>query len=171
MSSVIKPDKLYETRILTNTISIQPKDLNVLDIDKLVLTKLIQKIGTNCISDGIVNTDTIQILKRSLGNLYNHDLSGSIHYTVSFEADVCNPRQGQIVKCVVDEHTDTQTICYIGNEQTSPLEIYLSKQNYIGNKDYASLKKGDNIYIKVVACNIEAGRNKIDTIGEFLKKI
>lgn len=161
---------LYESRILTNTVSILPQEFNVIDINALLLKKLTSKIGKYCISDGIVNTDTIDILSRSLGAMHNFDTNGSVHYVIKYRADVCNPRQGQILKCIVDEHTDTQTICYIGDEQSSPLEIYLSKQNYIGNHEYAALKKGDNVFIRVVICNIDASRDKIDTIGEFLGK-
>lgn len=160
----------YEKQILSHTISIKPRLLNSKDIDKIILNELIRKIGKKCISNGIVNTDTIQILSRSLGQLYNHDLTGSIHYVIKFSADICSPKEGQIVTCIVDKHTDTQTICYIGNESTSPLEIYLSKQNYINNKEYASLKKGDIINVKIIASNIEMGCDKIDTIAEFLNK-
>lgn len=166
-----KEDKLYQRKLLNNTISIHPRNLNTLDIDGLILSKLIEKIGKYCISDGIVNTGSITILSRSLGAMYNHDNNSNVNYLIKYEADVCNPYEGQIVRCVVDEHTDTQTICYVGDEQSSPLEIYLSKQNYINNKEYANLKKGDAVLIRVVATNLETGRDKIDTIGEFLKKV
>jgi DNA-directed RNA polymerase subunit E'/Rpb7 len=169
--TVYKEDELYERKILNASVSIHPRSLNTLDIDGLIHKKLTEKIGKYCVSDGIVNTDTITILSRSLGAMYNHDNSSKINYIIKYEADVCNPFEGQIVRCVVDEHTDTQTICYIGDEASSPLEIYLSKQNYINNKEYANLKKGDKVLVRVVATNLETGRDKIDTIGEFLKSI
>jgi DNA-directed RNA polymerase subunit E'/Rpb7 len=166
-----KEDNLYKSKLLNASISINPKELNTLNIDELIHNKLVEKIGKFCVSDGIVNTDTITILSRSLGEMYNHDNSSKVNYLIEYEADVCNPYEGQIVKCIVDEHTDTQTICYYGDESTSPLEIYLSKQNYINNKEYANLKKGDKVLIRVVATNLETGRDKIDTIGEFLKRV
>lgn len=170
MTTTYKEDTLFEKKALTASISIHPRSLNTLNIDELILNKLIQKIGKYCVSDGIVNTSTINILSRSLGAMYNHDNNSNINYIIKYEAEVCNPFEGQIVSCIVDEHTDTQTICYIGDEETSPLEIYLSKQNYINNKEYANLKKGDKVLIRIVATNLETGRDKIDTIGEFLKK-
>lgn len=166
----MKEDDLYETRILTNKITIHPRDMNTLDLNDIVQKKLIEKVSGYCISDGIIRPESITILSRSMGELYNHDTSGSVHYIVKYEADVCNPREGQVIRCIVDEHTDTQTICYIDDEKTSPLEIYLSKQNYLNNTSYASLKKDDVIMVRVIACNIELGRDKIDTIAEFLQK-
>ena len=161
---------LYETKILQSKVTIKPHEMNVLDINNLLLKKLISKIGKYCISDGIVNTDTIEILSHSLGEMYNFDTSGTIHYIIKYSADVCKPKQGQILKCIVDEHTDTQTICYIGDESSSPLEIYLNKQNYIGNREYATLKKGDTVIVRVVICNVDIAHDKIATIGEFLQK-
>lgn len=172
MTSLRKEDhSLYENQLLNNTVSISPKDLNVIDINNVILKRLTHKLKNKCISNGIVNTDTIQIVSRSLGQLFNHDLSGYTHFNIKFTADVCSPKEGQIINCIVEEHTDTQTICYIGNEKSSPLEIYLSKQNYINNKEYAGLKKGDRIIVRIIACNFEIGRDKIDTIGEFLEKL
>jgi DNA-directed RNA polymerase subunit E'/Rpb7 len=171
MTTTYKENALYERKLLNATVLIHPRALNTLDFDELILNKLIEKIGKFCISDGIVNTSTITILSRSLGAMYNHDNTSHINYLIKYEADVCNPFEGQIVRCVVDEHTDTQTICYVGDEESSPLEIYLSKQNYINNKEYANLKKGDKVLIRVVATNLETGRDKIDTIGEFLKRL
>jgi DNA-directed RNA polymerase subunit E'/Rpb7 len=165
-----KEDPLYETKLLTASVSIHPRNLNTLNFDELIHKKLTDKIGKYCINDGIVNTSTITILSRSLGSMYNHDNNSHINYIIKYEADVCNPFEGQIIGCIVNEHTDTQTICYIGDEDTSPLEIYLSKQNYINNKEYANLKKGDKVLIRIVATNLETGRDKIDTIGEFLMK-
>ena len=167
----ITADPLFETRQLSNTVTLSPREINSLDINKTLYHKLINKIGNRCISDGIVNTESINILSRSLGQLYNHDNNGGIHYVIKYEADVCSPKEGQLVKCIVDEHTDTQTICYIGNEESSPLEIYLSKQNYINNVEYSKLKKDDTILVRIVAYNIELGRTKIDCIGEYLKTL
>jgi DNA-directed RNA polymerase subunit E'/Rpb7 len=171
MTTTYKENALYERKLLNGSVTIHPKSLNTLDMDKLIHNKLVEKIGKYCVSDGIVNTDTITILSRSLGAMYNHDNSSNINYLIKYEADVCNPYEGQIIRCIVDEHTDTQTICYVGNEDTSPLEIYLSKQNYINNKEYANLKKGNKVLIRVIASNLETGRDKIDTIGEFLKRL
>lgn len=167
----ITADALFETRQLTNTVTLSPREINSLDINNTLYQKLISKIGNRCISDGIVNTETISILSRSLGELYNHDTTGGVHYLINYEAEVCSPKEGQVLKCTVDEHTDTQTICFIGNEESSPLEIYLSKQNYINNVDYSKLKKGDTILVRIVAYNIELGRTKIDCIGEYLKTL
>ena len=164
-------DNIFKKKMITTTVSIAPKFLNTLDFDSLIVRKLKEKIGKYSTVDGIVDINTIEIINRSLGKMINSNLSGSIHYTVKFSANVCMPYEGQIIQCNVDEHTDTQTICYIGDESSSPLEIYLNKQHYNNNAEYASLKKGDNIMVRIINYNIEAKRDKIDTIGEFLGKL
>lgn len=164
-------DIIYEKKILQDTVVIEASDLNVANIDNLILTKLVEKLKNKCTSNGIVNYETIELRGRSLGSINSKDTYATINYIVKYEADICCPYEGQLINCIVDQHTDAISICYVGSESDSPLEIHLSKQNMINNKEYINLKPGDKIQIKVMAYLIETNNDKIMTIGEFIKKL
>lgn len=166
----IKPDPVYETKILNDSITLKSSQLNTDNFDLLILNELKKKLNKKCTSNGLVNPDSIEILSRSLGKYFNNDIKSHTNYLITFKADICCPREGQIVECFVDEHTDAITICYIDNIDNSPLEIHLSKQNMINNVEYNNLNKNDIIYVRVIGYMIEANTDKIRTIAEFLKK-
>ena len=170
MSLKIQPSPIYEKKILNESISVHPKYLNTDNIDNVLLKLLANKLNRKCTSNGLINIDTINILSRTLGRFLHHDNEAYCHYHVKFEAELCQPREGQIIECTVEEHTETITICYVGEQNNSPLEIHLSKQHNIGNKDYVNIKNNDTIYVRIVAFNIEANSPQIICIGEFLSK-
>ena len=65
----------------------------------------------------------------------------------------------------------TNIKCYIENEDTSPLNIFLSKQYHIGNEEYGKIKEGDNIKIQVTGKKCEYLNREILVIANFIKKL
>lgn len=167
----IKTDNIYETRQLTTTLSIHPKMFNYSDVNDIIHQKLKKKVEGKCISDGYIKEESIKIISRSLGMLLNHDFDSNISYEIMYSADICNPKEGQIIEVVVDTVDETNTICYYMDEESSPIEIYLFKQHYLENQEYAALKQGDVIIVKILETQIEFGSKKILAIAEFIKKI
>ncbi len=99
------------------------------------------------------------------------DFDSNVNYEILYSAEVCNPREGQLIEAVVDTVDETNTVCYYMNEDISPIEIYLFKQHYLENQEYAVLKSGDRIIVKILETQIEFGSKKILAIAEFVKKV
>jgi DNA-directed RNA polymerase subunit E'/Rpb7 len=164
-----KVDNIFEKRQLTTSLSIHPKLFNYSDVNEIILNKLKNKVEGKCISDGYIKEESVEIISRSLGMLLNHDFDANVNYEIMYSANVCNPREGQILEVVVDTVDETNTVCYHIDEEISPIEIYLFKQHYLENKEYIGLKKGDKILVKILETQIEFGSEKILAIAEFLK--
>jgi DNA-directed RNA polymerase subunit E'/Rpb7 len=167
----VKVDNIYETRQLSTQITLYPSVLNYSDINEIILNKLKKKVEGKCIGDGYIKEESVNIVSRSLGIMLNTDFSGSIAYEIIYSADVCNPKEGQILEVVISTLDETNIVCYYIDEDTSPVEIYLFKQHYLENQDYSSLKEGDNILIKIIETQIEFGQDKILATAEFIKKL
>lgn len=168
----IKPDNIYETRQLSTQINIAPSALNYSDINQIILDKLKRQIEGKCIGDGYIKDESVEIISRSPGMLFNNDFSGSVAYEIIYSAEVCNPKEGQIIEVIVDDNNnETNIVCYYIDEDTSPIEIYLFKQHYLENQEYASLNKGDRILVKILETQIEFGESKIYASAEFLSKL
>jgi DNA-directed RNA polymerase subunit E'/Rpb7 len=152
---------IYEERMLSTSIHLAPRYLNNVNLNDIIQQTLKQKVEGRCISDGYIRPDSVSILSRNLGCMENHDFSGSITYTLKYKADICSPKEGQVIECIVDTHDETNSVCYVGDTGTSPVEIYLFREHYLGNTEYAALKKGKKIMVKVLEPHIEFGAEKV----------
>ncbi len=160
-SSKLISAPIYEERMLSTSIHLEPKYLNNVNLNDIIQQTLKQKVEGRCISDGYIKPDSVKILSRNLGCMENHDFSGSITYTLKYKADICCPKEGQIIECIVDTHDETNSVCYVGDAETSPVEIYLFREHYLGNAEYAALKKGKKIMVKVLEPHVEFGAEKV----------
>ena len=100
----------------------------------------------------------------------NASFDGMTTYKIKYTADVCNPSIGQIIKCRVGHIDKSQAICYIDNfeQDKSPIEIYLCKHLHVGNTDFASLKLGDCINVKIAGSKWEYKDTQINSIAQFI---
>jgi hypothetical protein len=158
---------IYEPRVLTTTITLLPKYLNNKDIQTIIMDVLRAKVEGSCISDGYIKRDSVEILSRSLGCMENHDFGANISYLIRYKADVCSPRVGQVIECIVDSHDETNSVCYVGSESTSPVEIYLFRDHYIGNAEFAGLKPGQRILVKVLQTEVSFGAEKVLVSAQY----
>lgn len=164
-----KANSEYDTRTLSDIVIITPETLNNgKTIDELVKERLKGKVEGRCISDGYVRPESVDIVSRSLGCLENQDFAANMTFSVLYNCQVCNPKQGQILDCVVDIADDTNVVCYVGDEETSPVEIYLFKENHVGDSIFSSLKSGDKIRVAIIETVVEFGKPKVLATAQFL---
>tara|TARA_B100001093_G_C26393053_1_gene827939 strand:- start:44 stop:640 length:597 start_codon:yes stop_codon:yes gene_type:complete len=166
-----KTDPLYETRILQDKINLLPKELNCTNLQDKIELILKNKVEGKCISDGYIKSNSVEIVSRNMGCMEIQNFSASVSYLIKYKAEVCSPKEGQILECTVHITTDTNCICHIGDEDTSPIEIYLFREHNLGNSVYSGLKEGDNINVKIANTQIEFGKGKILAIAAFLNKV
>jgi DNA-directed RNA polymerase subunit E'/Rpb7 len=166
----IKSDTLYRNLLLEEYIYLKPMDLNN-KIDEIILQKLRKKVEGKCIKVGFIIQNSLKILTRSLGIINNANFDGITMYKIKYTADVCNPAIGQFVQCQVSNIDKSQIICYIDTPEKSPLEIYLFKHHHVGNNEFATLKIGDLINVRVGGTKWEYRDTRIITIAQYVNKI
>ncbi len=161
-------DDLYVQQTLDKMVYISSNDLNS-DIDKNINLKLNNDLNGICIKEGFVKPNTIDIILRSEGNMKISNFKAVVYYNVKYNVMICNPIEGQIIECMVSEVNKSNITCYIETEETSPLNIFLSKQHHLGNDEYAKIKSGDKIKIRVLAKKFQYLDKQILVIGQFLE--
>ena len=147
---------------------ISANDLNS-DIDKNINLKLNNDLNGICIKEGFVKPNTIDIILRSEGNMKISNFKAVVYYNIKYNVMICNPIEGQLIDCMVSEVNKSNITCYIESEETSPLNIFLSKQHHLGNDEYAKIKSGDKIKIRVLAKKFQYLDKQILVIGQFLE--
>ena len=162
--------ELYRNVLLEEYIYLKPADLNN-KIDDIIMQKLRRKVEGKCIKVGYVVPDSIKILTRSLGIINNTNFDGITMYKVKYSVDVCNPAVGQIIHSTVFNIDKSQVICYVNNPETSPLELFLFKHHHTGNTEFAGLKIGDMVSVRVGGSKWEYRDKQIITIAQFISKL
>lgn len=157
---------LYKQMTLKKNIYILPTDIHK-NIDDLIKQKLDNDLNGLCIKEGYVKPFSNVILLRSEGSLKISNFKAVIYYNIKYNTMICNPIEGQIFDCIVSDVNVSIINCYIETEETSPLNIFLSKQHHLGNVEYEKLKPNDNIKVKVLAKKFNYLDKKIFVIAEF----
>jgi len=163
-------EDLYKNVLLTEYIYLDPIDLNF-KIDDIILSKLKNKVEGKCIKAGYIIPDTINIQSRSLGKINNASFDGKTTFNVIYTCNICNPVIGQIIQCRVSNIDKSQIICYIDEYELSPIEIYLFRQNHVGNTEYASLKLNDIIKVKICESKWGYKDTQISSMAQFVSLV
>ena len=162
-------NNLFSTLKLTDRIILNASNLN--NIERLIKNKLQKKIGNKCIKDGYVLSNSIQIIKRSIGKINTAFFDGSISYNIQYSAKICNPKEGSFI--MVD-YVDHNKMGILAKKNNTPLNIVIPKQLH-KNKDL--FKKIDDLLqqqqeiklkIQIIGKRFEKDDTEIFVIGKLI---
>lgn len=152
---------MYFNILLHKKIMLESKHLNN-NLHENIEGELKACVGDKCISEGFVKSDSIKIIKRSIGYKGDKSFNGSITYDIIYSADVCNPPAGTILD------TTIQRINKIGLEAVEgPLSIIVGKQYHRNKEAFNGLSVGDKIKIIIIGKRFTVGNRIIDIVGKL----
>ena len=163
-----------QKQILTDSIYINPKDINVKNINGIILLKLKELKENKCNSNGIILKNSIKLIKKNIGKISTIDTYSKLVYNVKYECLLINPTNGDKIECYIDNISKMGIIAYIKMNEykkkykdtldTSPLIIIIPIDNVLNIKKY---NVDDKIEIEVVASRIKYNSDKIQIIGKM----
>lgn len=133
------------------------------NIDNSLLFQLKKDIGNKCINEGYIDKDSIQILKRSIGKINSSHLNGSVNFDIEYTANVCNPREGDIVSCKV---LDINTMGLL--TESSPLTIVLPRDHHTDDPNFKEVSIGDEIRVSIIGSRFDLYDTQITAIGKLV---
>ena len=157
-------------QLLTDTIHLNPKDLNVKNINGLILVKIKQLRENKCNSVGYILKNSVNFINKTIGKISTIDTYSKIVYNVRYECEVLNPSIGDDIECYINDISKMGIIAYIkvpNSEklfQNSPLIIVIPLEHV---KHIEQYNINDEINIKVIASRIKFNSNKIQIIGKI----
>ena len=144
------------------TTAINSSDLSN-NIDTVLKDKIISEIEGRCVNDGYIKKDSVRLIKRSIGKLMMSQFNGNIIYNIIYTAKVCNPHEGDIVKCRVENINKMGIMC-----KKEPMLIALSKIYHEDSIDlFNKINVDDVIKVEVIASRYEFNDNEINIIGKL----
>ncbi len=91
-------DPLFERRELTRNVHLESRNLKK-NVHSSLLAQLRHKYEGICASEGYMQPRSITIVDYSLGRA--NLIKGGLDYVVKFQADVCLPHPGQLIRAPV----------------------------------------------------------------------
>jgi len=156
-------DPLFERRELTRKVHIHSKFLQK-NMQASILAQLRMNMEGRCSSEGYVQPNSVSILNYSLGR--SNYVKGGVDYDVTFQADMCLPHQGQVLKAAVNLKSK------IGiHAETPPIKVLIPRDLHIGNADFEGVEVGQEIEFEVVGAQFKQLDRDIIVLGRLRSAI
>jgi ribA/ribD-fused uncharacterized protein len=149
-------------------IPLTPRDLarDSVDINGILLKKLMTKLEGRCSLHGWVKPNSLQIISRSLGYVEKGRFTGDIVYHIQCEAKVYNPPSGIIVEG--DVIRKNKMGMYVNYDDA--IRIILPRDLHIGDEAYDSINIGDRVSVEIKKSRFQVNDEFILSVGLFRGK-
>ena len=164
MSKMFMPIKFNTTIILT------PNELNK-NFENTILTKIKATLENSCSKHGYIKKDSIKIIKRTPGYIKEAHFNGNIAYDLNCIAEICNPAQDSIVKCIVKAKNNLGLLAIGKYEDMAILEVIIPKitSGILSDVNIDNINIGDEINVVVCGKKFTLYDKMISIIGKIIK--
>lgn len=157
---------IFSKNIMECVIQLNPTEYNC-GIDESLLEKLKKKVEGKCDSYGYIKKDSAKIIKRSIGILSQCDFRGLAEYRIMYSVDICNPVEGMVVNCVVQNINKMGLFCSCADYDPSPLSLILAKQHHLKDEKFELVKINDIIKVEIIGVKFNYNDTNISCIGKL----
>jgi DNA-directed RNA polymerase subunit E'/Rpb7 len=116
-----------------------------------------------CNAEGYVRPQSTQLLAYSSGDLTDN---AAVAFEVMYEYQACNPVEGMLIRCVVQNVTQAGLQAHIVPEP-SPVIVFVSRDHHYSNPRFPKIKAGDDIVVRVIGQHFELNDPAVSVIGEL----
>lgn len=164
MSKMFMPIKFNTTIILT------PNELNK-NFEASIIAKIKATLENSCSKHGYIKRDSIKIIKRSPGYIKEAHFNGNIAYDLNCIAEICNPAQDSIIKCVVKAKNNLGLLAIGKYEEMSILEVIIPKitSGILSDVNIDNINIGDEVNVIVCGKKFTLYDKMISIIGRIIK--
>lgn len=156
------------------SVQLTPAEMD-LEYKEHIYKKLCQGLEGVCSRYGFVKPGSIEILRRSAGELMKPHFNGHIRFEVTCRADVCNPVPGMVIAAKVKNKNQLGILaecCIMVKGREVPAIDIIVPQKTVGlvsEVDLDAYGIGDTIYIEVLGKRSQLREQKISVIGKAVR--
>jgi DNA-directed RNA polymerase subunit E'/Rpb7 len=154
-------EEIFIESLFNTSIQCKSKHLSK-DIDAFLLNSIKEMYEGKCNKDGFVMIDSISIIKRSIPYLYGSQLNGNIKFNIIYKANICNPVNGNIIKCNIHKINKLGLLSI-----KEPLTIIIAKEFHNNKNIFNKLKENDLIEIVIIDKKFNINDTKIQIIAKL----
>jgi DNA-directed RNA polymerase subunit E'/Rpb7 len=123
------------------------------------------KIEGRCIDEGYIKPNSIKIVSYSAGVVSGNN----VIFDILLECLICRPVEGMRFRAIVKNTTKAGVRAEI-NESKSPVVVFIARDHHYKSTEFANLKEGDDINVRVIGIRYELNDEYISIIGELVEK-
>jgi len=128
-------------------------------------THISNEVEGKCGVEGYVEPNSVKLLSHSCGQLNGPN----IVYDIEFECNICNPGEGEVIKCRALTTTLAGIRAVASKEYVpSPIEVYLARDLHRGCKIFNDVKEGNHIYVKIIGSRFVLNDSHVSIIGNLI---
>ena len=152
------------------TIILMPNELNK-TFETTILQKIKSTLENSCSKHGYIKKDSIKVIKRSPGYIKEAHFNGNIAYDLNCIAEICNPAQDSMVKCVVKAKNNLGLLAIGKYEDMAILEVIIPKitSGILSDVNIDNINVGDEINVIVCGKKFTLYDKMISIIGRIIK--
>jgi len=156
-------ESLFERRELVRDIHVPARNLTR-NITSGLLAQIRHSFEGICTPEGFIQPKSIVIVDYSLGRA--NLIKGGVDYQVRFQADVCFPHPGQILRASVTMRSK------IGlHIDLPPLKVLLPRDLHFGNGDFEQTQDGHEVEFEVVGSKFQQGDDSIAVLAKLRSSV
>lgn len=154
---------LFYTGAFTENVILSIKDLrSTNNVDDIISRNLKETIENRCIKHGFVEKNSVKIIKRSIGKINSSRLDGTLTYSVFYSANICNPSQNQIIKCIVKDINKMGILA-----ENFPITCVIPRETITTLDEFSDIENGSTISVKIIGVRFDLYDKQITTIGKL----
>lgn len=150
---------MFERRELVRNVHIDSRFLQR-NIQASLLAQLRMKYEGICVAEGYIQRRSITVVDHSLGRI--NYIKGGLDYTVKFQADICMPHPGQVLRMPVVLKSKLGI-----HAETTPIKALLPRDLHIGLSDFEEVSEKEEIEFEVVGARFQQGDDSIVVLGKL----
>ena len=150
---------MFERRELVRNVHIDSRFLQR-NIQASLLAQLRMKYEGMCVAEGYVQRRSITVADHSLGRV--NYIKGGLDYTVKFQADICMPHPGQVLRMPVVLKSKLGI-----HAEMTPIKALLPRDLHIGLTEFEEVTEKEEIEFEVVGARFQQGDDSIVVLGKL----
>ena len=159
--SVLTQNDIYFNTMIKKNISLRPKFLNK-NLEENIKNIIVNSVEGKCVKEGYIVKNSVEILKRSIGNMNSNQFTGNVNFEVIFGAKVCNVPVGSVLKAKIRKINKLGLLAEIG-----PLMIIVPREIHNSKELFKSLQIGEEIDIYVIGKTFKLNNQQISVYGKL----
>ena len=158
---------IYMLNILSRKVKLKFHSIGS-NIQEHIKTQLISNLEGKCSKEGYIKKNSVRVLSYSAGIIQ----SNYIIFDVSFECLICNPVEGQKIKCIIDNITKAGIKANYYKLEERPIIVFITRDHWYNDQSniFKTAKENDEIFIKVIGSRFQLNDNSIAVLGEPIKQ-
>jgi len=162
--------KMFMPIKFNTTIILIPKELNH-NYEQVIISKVKNTLENSCSKHGYIKKDSIKIIKRSSGYIKESHLNGNIAFDLCCIAEICNPIQDSVIKCVVKAKNNLGLRAIGMHEDMAILEVIIPRitSGIQSEVNIDEVKIGDVVNVLVCGKKFTLYDKMISIVGKILK--